>query len=519
MKNKLFCLLLSILMIIPVFVACTQDNTPHGDGTGPSIHVDTLPPETQPPEPTEPERIEIEDGPSVIYYTEYDNRVERTGTVKELLTVDPTGATVYSWYVSAALKEAVQLLCKHYELTEEEATERINNDALQIYIAEDLEIQTIMDEYFANIANFPGMYNYTTPEAAMVITDPQTGDILGIMGRRSPKVDNETICYATEGKRSPGSSIKPVAVYGPALEYGVINYNSIYYDSPFSGTWPKNYPEGYRGNTLLHDALCRSVNTVAVKVLNDLTLDKSYEFIHDKLDMTSIIYSETTETGRVVSDMNLGSIALGGLTYGLTVRELTGAYQIFVNEGKFSGTRTVVKILDRYGEELIDNTREAEYVISPENASIMTVMLENVVKNGTAKSITLDEKVAVAGKTGTTSWFHDRWFVGYTPYYVGGVWFGYIPRQNIDDYIGDGPYANNIWEGVMEKIHEAKVFTDPNYKKEFTMHEGVLYTTICRESGEIASENCYNTAQGYYAAYTIPDTEQCSIHGVKQTEE
>lgn len=500
-------------MILPICVACTQsigNKTPKE--TFSSIHIDTMPPETEEPEP-EPEVLEP--GPSAIYTVDYTDRVNRKGTAQELLKIDPTGETVYSWYVEAAINDTIDLLCENLEVTEEEATDMLNNDALQIYIAQDTEIQTIMDEYFANPDNFPGAYNYTAPEAAMVITDPETGDILGLVGQRSPKVDNEAICYATEGKRSPGSSIKPVAVYGPALEYGVINYCSIYHDSPYTGEWPKNYPEGYRGNTVLYDAICRSVNTVAVKVLNDLTLEKSYEFIHDKLDMTSIVYSETTETGRVVSDMNLGSIALGGLTYGLTVRELTGAYQIFVNEGQFSGTRTVVKILDRKGNELINNVREPEYVISPENASIMTIMLENVVENGTAKSITLNEKVAVAGKTGTTSYFHDRWFVGYTPYYVGGVWFGYVPRQNIDNMIGDGPYPNNIWEDIMEKIHEKKVFTDPNYQKEFTVHEGVVNTTLCRESGELACEGCYNTATGYYAGYTLPET-YCSIHGAKE---
>ena len=514
MKNKILCLIFSCLLLFPLFVSCVPDNSEPAE-TNKSLQIDTMPPETEPPEP---EPIVLEPGPSVIYTTTYTDRENRVGESTPLLSVDPTGSTVYSWYVQAAINDTVDLLCEEYDITEEEATKMINEDALQIYIAQDTEIQQIMDEYFADPSNFAGAYNYTAPEAAMVITDPKTGDLLGIMGQRSPKVDNEALCYATEGKRSPGSSIKPVAVYGPALEYGVINYNSIYHDSPYSGTWPKNWPEGYRGNTLLHDALCRSVNTVAVKVLNDLGLERSYEFIHDKLDMTSIVYEEVTETGRVVSDMNLGSIALGGLTYGLTVRELTGAYQIFVNEGQFSGTRTVVKINDRFGKEIIDNTREPEYVISPENASIMTIMLENVVKNGTAKSITLDEKVAVAGKTGTTSYFHDRWFVGYTPYYVGGVWFGYVPRQNIDSMIGDGPYPNNIWEGVMEKIHEKKVFTDPNYQKDFNIHEGVIYTTVCRESGEIASEACYNTATGYYAAYTIPDTKCCSIHGSKENE-
>ncbi|MBE6685964.1 MAG: hypothetical protein E7591_01900 [Ruminococcaceae bacterium] len=513
--KKTFCLFICLVLMLSSFASCTKKSVKEESETDKGLHFETLPPDTPPEKEKEPPEIELPDVPSVIYTTDYTDRLNRIGTEKELMQLDVTGETVYSWYVDAALDDTVELLCEKLEITEEEAKDMLYTDALQIYIAQDTQVQEIMDGYFADPSNFPGAYNYYAPEAAMVITDPETGDILGLIGKRTEKKDNETLCYATEAKRSPGSSIKPVSVYGPALEYKVINYCSIYHDSPYTGEWPSNYPEGYRGNTQIYDAVCRSVNTVAVKVLNDLGLQRSYEFMHDKLDMESILYSETTENGRVLSDMNLGSMGLGGLTYGLTVRELTGAYQIFANEGRFSGTRTVVKILDRHGNEIINNVREAEYVISPENASIMTIMLQNVVKSGTANTITLDDKVAVAGKTGTTSWFHDKWFVGYTPYYVGGVWFGYTPRQNIDDLLGDGPYPVNIWEDIMELIHEAKVFDREDFQKDFTVDDGVENTSLCRESGERATENCYNKATGYYATASIPET-YCSVHGSKE---
>ena len=133
MKNKLICLILSVVMLLPVFISCTNNSKRDPKESFAPVGIDTLP--AQPVE-TEPEPEPEEDpepAPSVIYTVDYTDRLKRIGTAKELLTVDPSGETVYSWYVQAAIKDSIKLLCEKYEITEEEATNMLYNDALQIH--------------------------------------------------------------------------------------------------------------------------------------------------------------------------------------------------------------------------------------------------------------------------------------------------------------------------------------------------------------------------------------------------
>jgi len=486
-------------------------------------------PEPEQTEEVEPEpEPELPDVPAVFYYTEYSDRANRVGEVMEYHTIRPDDLQVKSfknskgeeikyisylnssWYVEEALLDTADLLMEYYSFeTLEEVVECLECDGLKIYTAVDPAAQEIVENYFTDSSNFTTVGSSDVqPQASMVITDPETGDIIALVGGRGPK-GYDVLNYATEVTRQPGSSIKPLSVYGPALEEGVITYGSIYEDSPYNKEtgWPKNYPEGYKGSTQIYDAVRRSVNTIAVKVLMSMGASKSFDFLKS-VGISSLIAMKDSDN----NDHNAAALALGGMVYGVSNRELTEAYQVLANEGSFSDGRTVVKIADRDDNVIIDNSGSAVQVMSAETSSIMTVMLEDVVDNGTADDITLNDKIAVAGKTGTSNNMYDKWFVGYTPYYVGGVWFGFEKPKNLDAYVkGENP-AVTIWEGVMTELHEAKVFTNADYQKEFIYSENMVEASVCRSSGKLAASSCSSVEKHSYFNKNLLPTDTCAGH-------
>lgn len=419
---------------------------------------------------------------------------------------------IYSWYTEIVIKDAVSLLSEKLSLEEAEARNMLYRDGLKIYTVMDPDVQRILEEFYREPSNFMSIGGGTQPQSSMVITDPATGDILGLIGYRGEKTRNDMPNHVDGIKRSPGSTIKPVCVYGPNLEYGLVHYSTIIEDSPYTGDWPSNWPEGYRGATPVYDAITRSVNTVAVKLLMNMGVQRSYEFAHDKLGIHSIVNMETDSYGRVVNDRNASALALGGMLHGLTVRELIGAYQIFDNNGIFTGNRTILKIEDKAGNVIVDNEGIPSQVMSAPNASIMTKMLESVVDRGTASALTLDDKVDCAGKTGTTSYDHDRWYMGYTPYYMGGVWFGYENPRSLAAFSEIKSPAIDVWDKVMTKLHEEKVFSTGEELKTFELNEGVIVKDICSGTGKLANSTCGSRiTKGYYTEDNMP-TEYCNWH-------
>ena len=202
--------------------------------------------------------------------SEYEQALDAELVINDKIETATKSATT-SWYTDAVIEDAIELLTES-GMPEALASKKIYTGGYQIWTVMDPEVQGVLDDYFRNDANFAKINDGVQPEASMVIIDPETGDILGIAGGRGEKTSSRVLNFATQTTRSPGSSIKPVAVYGPALEYGIINYSSIIEDSPVKGRWPVNYHAGYRGPTTVNDAVTRSVNTVAVKVLQKLGL-------------------------------------------------------------------------------------------------------------------------------------------------------------------------------------------------------------------------------------------------------
>lgn len=435
--------------------------------------------------------------------------------------------TTNSWFTDTVIEDVIDdLVAAGYNRTV--ASKMVYYGGLSIYTTMDPEVQSVLEAVYADDSNFPADDRGVPAKSAMCIIDPETGDLLGVVGQRGVKSGNRILNYATQTKRSPGSTIKPISVYAPALEEGIITYGSVYDDVPVwfntaseSGTpiaWPGNAPYVYRGLTTVNSAVERSVNTIAVRVLQDLGLDKSFSYVRDRLMISSLIERATDSQGRGYTDKGLAALALGQLNLGLTVREITAAYATFANHGICSKTRSYLYVYDSEGNVLLDNSYKANIVFSEQTSYIMTQMLENVVKNGTARGVTLKNQVEVAGKTGTAGDDYDRWFLGYTPYYVGGVWYGFEYPKSLS-YLSSNPCIS-IWDKVMTQLHqkyidEAAAGGEP--LKTFEQPDGIVKVTYCMDSGKLMTDACRADPRGsradtgYFTAATAPKT-YCDCH-------
>ncbi len=447
------------------------------------------------------------------------------------------GMTIFSWYTEAVITEFQKMLMEKYGVDKSLASKMIYNNGYKIVTAMDPEIQAIVEEVYRNDSDyFPSTGKGLQPQSAMVICHPATGDVVALVGGRGEKIINRGTERAATTVRPPGSSIKPLSVYAPALDAGLITYGSVVDDTPIlfnertleqatasteaviSYTpYPSNLPVVYKGLTTIHSAVTRSVNTVAMKVLQMLTVDKSFSFMKDKLHFDSLIDSVTTSTGQIHTDRGLASLSLGQPTYGVTLLEMTAAYCIFANEGMYNEPNLILYVKDADGNLIFDFRDDPEVVISVESASIMTKMMEKVMNEGTGMGCTLRHTIDVAGKTGTTSSDFDRYFVGYTPYYVAGVWTGYDMPQSLNSF-GENP-SLQVWDIVMTKVHQ-KYIDDANNGvalKSFETPPGVIQATYCRDSGKLMTDACLldprgNRAEvGYFTRETVP-TDHCETH-------
>lgn len=449
---------------------------------------------------------------------------------------DDATENVTSWYIDAVIEDATELFMEKYQVSEAAAVQMVFAGGFKIYVAMDSKVQQKIEEIYSDtdlINEIVGAKsNITMPKSAMVVIDPTTGNVLGMAGDIGVKTQSRLFNYATKATRQPGSSIKPLSVYAPALEAGIINYSTVYDDVPYSfnktvtgsgGTsytpWPSNSPNQYRGLTAITDALARSVNTVAIKVVEDLGVRKSFDFLANTLGISTIVEKEE-QNGVVFSDVNLSALGIGGMTHGVTVEELTAGYTIFTNDGVYIEPRTILTICDQNNKTVIDNKPDTNIALSIENAAIMRELLSNVTQtsSGTGVGTKIAQMVDTAGKTGTTNKNYDKWFVGFTPYYLGGVWFGYENPQTLTGFSGNP--SLKIWDYVMCALHE-DIVADAAKKgealKEFKLPSSVVKLQYCRDSGLIATETCKldprgsRIKEGYYSVENMP-TEFCTTH-------
>ncbi len=445
-----------------------------------------------------------------MYALEYIGEQEYNEAVAEVPVLNVTdkndSTSVNSWYTDMVINDVMNDLMAEYGYSRSMASLVVYTGGLNIYTAMDAEVQKNLEEYYQKQGNFYGASNEEKPQSSMIIIDSKTGDILGVAGAVGEKQGNRVQNFATDTLRPAGSVIKPLSIYAPALEAGIINWASVYDDTPVNFgsynldaargeivnpvAWPKNSNGIYRGLTNINYAIEHSVNTVTVKVLEDLGLDESFDFLYNKLQMKSLITQRTLSDGSVITDKDYAALALGQFNYGVSVREITAAYSIFANDGIYNSYRSYHEVKASSGETVLEKPYHGEAVMSEENSDIMTLMLENVVKNGTAKEITLQKNVECAGKTGTTQNKFDTWYIGYTEEYIAGVWFGYEYPKSLSDFSGNK--CLQIWDGVMTSLYnDGKIGI-----KEFKISDNIEEYEYCADSGKIITSACLIDARG-----------------------
>ena len=363
---------------------------------------------------------------------------------------------IYSYYEEVVIDDVIRDLMERKGISREAASTLVYNGGYKIYCCLDTTVQAYIDGIYRDLNNIAKTSSNQQLQSAIVVMNPYDGRILGLSGGVGEKTINFGLNRATGTFRSPGSSIKPIASYGPAVENGLITPTTLVNDWAnlhLSGTdwFPANDSHVYYGTVTIHQALQYSLNTVAAQIVDKLGPQTSYNFLTSKLGFTSL----------VPDDASYAPMALGQLTHGVTVREMAQAYCAFVNDGVFTYGRSYSMVTDADGNTVLDNSPQTIQAFKPNTAYTMTYMMQNAVESGTGSEARL-YSVPVAGKTGTSGDYKDRWFCGCTPYYVAAVWTGYDTPEAIN--VSGNP-ASQLWKKVMQPLHdglEYRSFTYPH---------------------------------------------------------
>ncbi|MBO5047106.1 MAG: PBP1A family penicillin-binding protein [Clostridia bacterium] len=410
-----------------------------------------------------------------------------------------------SWFTEVVIEDVIRDLSKAYHLSRTAASQMLYNGGLSVYTTMDAKMQEAVEAYYANVENIPKSKEGVRASSSTVLIDPKNGHLLAVAGDIGEKTSDRIFNLATQMLRSPGSVIKPVSVYAPALEKDLITWASVFDDVPVSFTkngnmytaWPKNNPRIYSGLTTVNTALMKSTNTVAVRVLKKLGENNSYRFLKS-LGITTLVEYEKGGNGKTFSDIAAAPLALGATTRGVSVREMTGAYTMLANgEGIHHDTVSYTKVYDKDGNLILSNETEGTRAISKDTADIMTRLLKNVVTYGTASDMTLSRSLPVAGKTGTSNANTDRWFIGYTPDLLCGVWYGHKDARDIGTHKINP--AVTIFDGLMSRLYakNAAETITLNKKNKFPTSENVISALYCKDSGKAPAYACSHDLRGH----------------------
>ncbi len=428
------------------------------------------------------------------YKSAYNTEIKLDNSKEENLE-----AEINNYFVDALIEQVIDDFVERYGCTEQIASTMLYNGGYQIYSTIKPEIQESMEKVYTNTGKYFYLKGKNVAgdtvhvQSAMTIMDYE-GHIVGLVGGAGEKLVNRGLNRATSSPRQPGSTMKPLGVYTLAIENDLVHYTSNVLDQPIERYYPDGKPGPaewygeYKGTITLDYAIRKSANTIPVRLLQEIGVDKSYDFLTKKLRLKYL----------KEDDKNLASLALGGCVYGITTTESAAAYAIYGNGGIYHEPTTYYKIQRIGGEVVIDYDETGEQVISSDTATIMNHLLQGVVSGneGTGGSIRWYNTMKAYAKTGTSSESKDLWMVAGTPYYVGSVWYGFDKQQEIHSTSA----AATVWREIMKEVHkglEKKTFTDSEdvykkgigYYKKDTKPDNILYNEASSsESSSVSSE-------------------------------
>ena len=428
---------------------------------------------------------------------------------------------VYSWFVDTVIEDVCRDLAAQngvdYDSLDKKSKEvylmQVQRGGYHIYSTLDMDVQNAVDKIYTDLSQIPKTRSENQLQSAIVIIDDRTGDIVALAGGVGEKTDHDAWNKATDAKLQTGSSQKPLTVYAPAFEAGVVSPATVVADLPITysgGNFPKNDNRKYDYARTVYSGVVSSVNAIAVNTLNLVGFDYSFSFGKDKFGLNSLLEEYVKPNGQVLSDKAYSPLAMGALTYGATVREMSAAYATFTNNGVYREARTYTKVYDSEGNLVLDNTQDTRQILSAKTVNYMNYCLYYAANAGTGGNAVFKGQ-NIAGKTGTTSSNRDRWFCGFTGHYTAAVWCGYDVPEQIKLYDGSNPAAV-LWRKVMQPIHEGL--------EKVPLYDGSNFrsVTVCLDSGRFATAACSKDVRGISrtsSAYCYPEdmpSGSCTKH-------
>ena len=412
-----------------------------------------------------------------------------------------------SYFTDALIDDVIQALMDEFGYDHSTAENALFSKGYKIYTTQNYEYQKIAESVFEDLSNTP--YTRTNSkgeteqlQGAITVIDPYTGYVVAMVGGTGAKTADRGWNWATS-VRPCGSAAKPISTYAPALDQGVITGASTIDDYPVlelnDSPYPKNDNGRFQGLVTVRRALVQSLNTCAVRVNMALGTWNSYDFMTSRLGFTTLTQSDSEQ---------VGAMALGGYANGVTTEEMAAAYGAFVNEGIYTKPRTFTRIEDSNGNVILENEIQSNVAMKSSTAALMNSILHDVVTGGTGSAASFSG-MTLAGKTGTTNDQRDRYFVGYSPYYVGACWVGYESNSRVSS--GGVNPAAILWNKVMSQIHAGLE------NKSFFSCSDLVKVTVCADSGMLATNLCESDPRGSrvrteWVAVDNQPTQLCTMH-------
>lgn len=421
---------------------------------------------------------------------------------------DDTDTQEWNWYIDVMFRDLRRDLAEKYNITEDAAEEKIYTEGLKIYCAMDIEMQEFMEDTALSVSSFASDEDLQT---AFTLVESD-GRIVGTVGS-SDEREGKLLFDRANTPLQPGSSIKPVLLYPSAIEQEKLNYSSLVEDQPYdkwayyNGQWhsgPNNVYGYYNDYMTVADAIEWSSNAVAVRVLDLAGVSYCYDKATNGFGFENLDPEQDS--------VNLGGLSLGGLSGGVTVREMASAYNYLITGGKYYEPYTYYYVTDQNDNIILDNrSNDGVQVYSEETAGIMNRLLHY---NVTTAQHTQAWRARVSGwdiigKTGTSDEDKDSWFCGCSPYASLAVWTGYDEPQTIT---GNGSINSiTIFQKVMAEYLSDK--KNINYE----LPETIISARYCKDTGLLASSSCSNTDIGYYAKDNLPSYCSETDHNTEPT--
>ena len=361
-----------------------------------------------------------------------------------------TEIEIQSYYVDYVIDEVIADLQKEFGYDYQEAWRQVYCGGLTIETACDLDAQEKLENIYENRIGFPYAIEREgkLPESAATVMDYQ-GRIVAIVGGTGKKTLNRSLNRASSSFRQPGSSMKPLSVYGPCIDMGIITSPTTTVLNqcitlPDGSDWPRNYA-GDKGSgkfITVETAVAQSLNTTAARLLNEtIGVENSYKYVTERFHLAHL----------TASDKDLSPLAVGGTNGGVSTLEMASAYAVFGNGGRYYEPYSYYRVLDRDGKVILDNTNpKYEEAMSERAADLMRRILNSVVYKtyGTAYGCGVSGLETFA-KTGTTTDNNDKWTCIGTPYYVCAIWYGYDQQANIGNI-----NLRELTKAVLRDLHE-----------------------------------------------------------------